>query len=195
VSGDVLYDGESFTRAEPEARSLMLRGFGVTYQKGALWGGFTLAENIALVLEQYTDLPPAEIRDLAEFKLALVGLSGFEEYYPSAVSGGMQKRAALARALALDPEVLFFDEPSAGLDPPTSRRLDELIVELRDSLSATVVIVTHELASILSIGDNGAFVDSQTLIAQGHPRELLEHCEDERVQQFLRRETGAGKKP
>jgi phospholipid/cholesterol/gamma-HCH transport system ATP-binding protein len=194
AAGDVLYNGESFTHAEPQARSKMLCGFGVTYQKGALWGGLTLSENIGLVLEQYTDLPAAEIRELAAFKLSLVGLAGFEDFYPAAISGGMQKRAALARAMALDPEVLFFDEPSAGLDPPTSRRLDELIVELRDSLSATVVIVTHELASLLSIGDNGVFVDPQekTMIAQGSPSELLESCQDERVQQFLRRGPTAG---
>ena len=135
------------------------------------------------------ELKPAEIRELAALKLALVGLKGFEDYYPSQISGGMQKRAGLARAMALDPEVLFFDEPSAGLDPISSRLLDELILELRASLGATVVVVTHELASIFAIGDNGVYLDAETrtMIAQGSPRDMLEHCNDPKVQRFLTR--------
>jgi phospholipid/cholesterol/gamma-HCH transport system ATP-binding protein len=149
----------------------------------------TLAENIGMLLEEYTDLTPTEIREVASLKLALVGLKGFEDYYPSQISGGMQKRAGLARAMALDPEVLFFDEPSAGLDPISSRLLDELILELRDSLGATVVVVTHELASIFTIGNNSVFLDAdtKTMTASGDPKELLAHCPDPKVRAFLRR--------
>ena len=187
--GDVLYDGQSLWQAEPDERERMMRRFGVLYQSGALWSSMTLAENVALPLEQYTDLSPSQIRDLVSFKLALVGLAGFEAYYPSALSGGMQKRAGLARAMALDPDTLFFDEPSAGLDPPSSRRLDDLILELRDSLGATVVVVTHELASILTIGTNSIFLDAETktMIAQGHPKQLLAESQDPKVRQFLTR--------
>ena len=149
----------------------------------------TLAENIGLLLEDYTDLNAAEIREVASLKLALVGLKGFEDYYPSEISGGMQKRAGLARAMALDPEVLFFDEPSAGLDPVSARRLDELILELRDSLGATVVVVTHEVASILTIGNNSIFLDADTnaIIARGHPKELLARSTEPKVRAFLTR--------
>ena len=188
-AGDVAYAGTSFTRAERDERARMLRRFGVLYQRGALWSSRTLAENVALVLEEYTSLGPAEIREVASFKLALVGLSGYEDRMPDELSGGMQKRAGIARAMALDPEILFLDEPSAGLDPITSRRLDELIVELRDSLGATIVVVTHELASLLEIGDNGVFLDAETrsILARGAPRELRESCPEPRVQAFLRR--------
>ena len=152
-----------------------LRSFGVLFQSGALWSSMTLAENIGLVLGEYTGFPPDEIRAIARLKLALVGLKGFEDYYPAEISGGMCKRAGLARALALDPDVLFFDEPSAGLDPISSRNLDELILQLRDSLGATFVVVTHELASIFTIADNSVFLDpnTRTMRAQGNPRELL----------------------
>jgi phospholipid/cholesterol/gamma-HCH transport system ATP-binding protein len=144
---------------------------------------------VALPLEAFTDLPRRQIREIVALKLALVGLAGFESFYPSEVSGGMLKRAGVARAMALDPDILFFDEPSAGLDPVSSRRLDDLILELRDSLGATVVVVTHELASIFAIGDNAVFLDGETRtqIATGHPRELLAHCENPKVQRFLRR--------
>jgi phospholipid/cholesterol/gamma-HCH transport system ATP-binding protein len=187
--GEVFYHDESFTRAEPEQRRQMLQRFGVLYQKGALWSSMTLAENVGIPLEEYTDLSPADIRDVASLKLALVGLKGFEDYYPNQISGGMQKRAGLARAMALDPEVLFFDEPSAGLDPISSRLLDELILQLRDSLGATVVVVTHELASIFTIGDNSVFLDAstRTMIASGHPKELLAHSQDPKVRRFLTR--------
>jgi len=187
--GEIFYGTTNFTRAEPAERERMLRRFGVLYQSGALWSSMTLAENIGLPLQEYTELSPAEIREVASLKLALVGLKGFEDYYPSQISGGMQKRAGLARAMALDPEILFFDEPSAGLDPISSRLLDDLILELRDSLGATIVVVTHELASIFTIGNNCIFLDaeSRTMIATGNPKELLEHTQDPRVRRFLTR--------
>ena len=192
--GEVLYGDTSFTAADPDERERLLRRCGILYQRGALWSALTLSENVALPLEQYTDLPPGEIREVAALKLALVGLKGFEDYYPSEISGGMQKRAGLARAMALDPEVLFFDEPSAGLDPISSRRLDELILQLRASLGATVVVVTHELASIFAIGDNSVFLDgeSRTMIAQGDPKELLARSVDPRVRRFLTRGASGG---
>jgi phospholipid/cholesterol/gamma-HCH transport system ATP-binding protein len=189
AAGEVFYGAESFTRGDPEARERWLRRFGVMYQSGALFSSMTLLQNVALPLGEYTDLPPADIREVAALKLTLVGLRGFEDYYPSQISGGMQKRAALARAIALDPEVLFFDEPSAGLDPISSRRLDDLILELRDSLGATVVVVTHELPSIFAIADDGVLLDaeSRTMIATGSPRELRAHSTDPRVREFLTR--------
>ncbi|HWU40026.1 MAG TPA: ATP-binding cassette domain-containing protein [Candidatus Acidoferrum sp.] len=187
--GDVFYDGQSFWRAEPVARDRMLRGFGVLYQSGALWSSMTLAENVALPLGEYTNLSPAEIRDLVSFKLALVGLKGFEDFYPSEISGGMRKRAGLARAMALDPDILFFDEPSAGLDPISSRLLDNLILELRDSLGATVVVVTHELASIFTIGNNSVFLDAETktMLATGDPKILRTESPNPTVRRFLTR--------
>jgi phospholipid/cholesterol/gamma-HCH transport system ATP-binding protein len=163
----------------------------VLYQSGAMWSSLTLAENIALPLEQYTDLSKGEVRDLCSLKLALVGLAGFEDFYPSEISGGMRKRAGLARAMALDPDVLFFDEPSAGLDPLSSKRLDDLILELRDSLGSTIVVVTHELASIFAIGDNCVFLDAErrTQVAVGAPARLRDECPDDKVRAFLRRGT------
>ncbi len=189
AKGDVFYSGKSFWTAEPGERERLMRRFGILYQKGALWSSLTLAENVALPLEQYTDLNPSQIRELASLKLALVGLAGFENYYPSEISGGMQKRAGLARAMALDPEILFFDEPSAGLDPVSSRLLDDLILELRESLGATVVVVTHELASIFAIGTSSVFLDleSKTMIAEGAPKVLLAESHDPKVRQFLTR--------
>jgi phospholipid/cholesterol/gamma-HCH transport system ATP-binding protein len=189
ATGDVFYNGKSFWAAEPEERERLMRRFGILYQKGALWSSLTLAENVALPLEQYTELRSSRVRELASLKLALVGLAGFEDYYPSEISGGMQKRAGLARAMALDPEILFFDEPSAGLDPVSSRLLDDLILELRDSLGATVVVVTHELASIFTIGTNSVFLDaeSKTMIAEGDPKVLLAESRNPTVRQFLTR--------
>jgi phospholipid/cholesterol/gamma-HCH transport system ATP-binding protein len=189
AEGEVFYDGESFTRAGPAGRERLLRRVGVLYQSGALFSSLTLAENVGLPLGEYTDLSPAEIREVAALKLRLVGLRGFEDYYPAQISGGMQKRAGLARAIALDPDILFFDEPSAGLDPVSSRRLDDLILELRDSLGATVLVITHELASIFTIADDCIFLDpdSKTMIASGPPRELLAHSTDPRVRTFLTR--------
>ena len=187
--GEVWFDGQSLWQTEPQERERLMRRFGILYQKGALWTSLTLAQNVALPLEQYTDLNPSQIRELASLKLALVGLAGFEDYYPSEISGGMQKRAGLARAMALDPEILFFDEPSAGLDPISSKLLDDLILALRDSLGATVVMVTHELASIFAIGTNSVFLDSESksMIAEGDPKILLAECQDLTVHQFLTR--------
>src|SRR6266446_2860951 len=189
ASGEILYGTESFTAAEPARRQQMLRRFGVLYQSGALWSSMTLAENIGLPLGEYTDLTPAQIREIASLKLALVGLKGFEDFFPSQISGGMQKRAGLARAMALDPEILFFDEPSAGLDPISSRNLDQLILELRDSLGATIVVVTHELQSIFTIADDSVFLDAETrtMRARGNPKEMLAHSDDPAVQAFLTR--------
>jgi phospholipid/cholesterol/gamma-HCH transport system ATP-binding protein len=171
-----------------------VRHFGVLYQGGALWSSMTLAENIGLPLQEFTDLKPDQIAEMASLKLSLVGLKGFENYYPSQISGGMQKRAGLARAIALDPHVLFFDEPSAGLDPISSRLLDDLILQLRDSLGATVVVVSHELASIFSIADNSVFLDpgTHTIAAQGNPKDLLEHCDIPVVHRFLSRGEAQG---
>ena len=189
AKGEVLYDGVSFTSAPPEEREQMLRRLGILYQSGALFSSMTLAENIALPLGEFTDLSPPEIRDVASLKLALVGLKGFEDFFPSQISGGMQKRAGLARAMALDPDILFFDEPSAGLDPISSRLLDDLILELRDSLGATIVVVTHELASIFTIANNCIFLDveTRTAIAQGDPKELRDHSDQPAVRHFLTR--------
>jgi phospholipid/cholesterol/gamma-HCH transport system ATP-binding protein len=189
AQGQIYYGDENFTRADGAKRQEMVRRMGVLFQSGALWSSMTLAENVALALGEYTDLSPKEIADIASLKLALVGLKGFEDYYPSQISGGMQKRAGLARAMALDPEILFFDEPSAGLDPISSRLLDDLILELRDSLGATVVVVTHELASIFTIGNNSVFLDTETrtMIAGGDPKELLAHSQDTKVRRFLTR--------
>jgi phospholipid/cholesterol/gamma-HCH transport system ATP-binding protein len=189
AKGEIWYGAFNFTKGESDEREAMLRHFGVLYQSGALWSSMTLAENVGLPLGEFTDLSDSEIRDVAALKLALVGLKGFEGYYPSQISGGMQKRAGLARAIALDPEILFFDEPSAGLDPISSRLLDDLILELRDNLGATIVVVTHELASIFAIGNNSVFLDaeSRTMIAHGDPKELLKTCKDHRVRTFLTR--------
>ncbi len=198
ANGEIYYDGVPFWQSSDEVRTRKLRSFGVLFQGGALWSSMTLAENIGLVLDEYTDFSPAEIREIARFKLALVGLKGFEDYYPAEISGGMCKRAGLARALALDPDVLFFDEPSAGLDPISSRNLDELILQLRDSLGATFVVVSHELSSIFTIADNSVFLDpgTRTMRASGNPRELLRHSTDPAVQQFLTRgETPAPANP
>jgi phospholipid/cholesterol/gamma-HCH transport system ATP-binding protein len=194
--GQVMYEGKSFWEVEPEERALMMRRFGILYQSGALWSSMTLAENVALPLGEYTDLAADQIREICSLKLALVGLAGFEDFYPSEISGGMQKRAGLARAMALDPEILFFDEPSAGLDPISSKLLDDLILELRDSLGATIVVVTHELASIFAIGNNSVFLDpvTKTMIAEGDPKWLRDESPDPRVRTFLNRgiENGAG---
>ncbi len=190
--GQVFYGDLSFWEAEPAEQDRIMKRVGVLYQSGALWSSMTLAENVALPLEQYTDLRPSQIREVVSLKLSLVGLAGFEDFYPSEISGGMRKRAGLARAMALDPEFLFFDEPSAGLDPVSARRLDDLILELRDSQGATVVVVTHELASIFAIGTNSVFLDpeTRTMIAGGHPKKLLEECQDPKVHSFLTRGEG-----
>lgn len=191
-AGEVVFNKVSLWHQGEAARQAIMRGFGVMYQGGALWSSLTLAENIMLPLKEYTRLSASERKELASLKLALVGLSGFEDYFPAEISGGMRKRAGLARAMALDPDVLFFDEPSAGLDPVSAHLLDRLILQLRDSLGATVVLVTHELASIFAIGDKAVMLDpvSKTQIALGNPSELLQHSEDERVVEFLTRGKG-----
>jgi phospholipid/cholesterol/gamma-HCH transport system ATP-binding protein len=189
AKGRVLYGDVSLWDLDPAEQEHFMRRFGILYQKGALWSSMTLAENIAIPLEEYTDLKPKQIRELASLKLSLVGLAGFEDYYPSEISGGMLKRAGLARAMALDPEILFFDEPSAGLDPISAALLDELIIELRNSLGSTVVIVTHELASIFAVANNSVFLDAETktMIATGDPKRLLAECENPTVKNFLTR--------
>jgi len=187
--GEVLYGDVNFWEVDPTERDHIMKRVGILYQSGALWSSMTLAENVGLPLEQYTDLSPSQIREIVSLKLSLVGLAGFEEFYPSEISGGMRKRAALARAMALDPEILFFDEPSAGLDPISAHLLDELILEIRESLGATVVVVTHELASIFAVGNNSVFLDTETrtMIANGDPHQLLAESRDPKIRNFLTR--------
>lgn len=189
AEGEILFNGQSYWASSEGEQQKMLRKIGVLFQGGALWSSMTLGDNVALPLEEYTDLNPGEIRDVVRLKLSFVGLAGFEDYYPSELSGGMRQRAGLARAMALDPEILFFDEPSTSLDPVSSRRLDDLILELRDSLGATIVVVTHELPSIFAIGDHAIFVDSNTrsVRAEGNPRDLLQRADDPYLREFLTR--------
>ncbi len=191
ASGDIFVDGVNLWQASIKERNHIISHNGVLYQGGALWSSMTLGENIALPLTEYSNLNQKQIEEVIAYKLSLVGLAGFEDYYPSEISGGMRKRAGLARAMALDPNILFFDEPSAGLDPVSSRLLDDLIMELRDSLGATIVIVSHELESIFTVGDNAIFLDpdEKTIIATGPPKELLQHSKDPRVLNFLTRTT------
>ncbi len=194
ASGSIFYHDVDFWKADPKKRDEIMQRAGVLYQGGALWSSLTLAENVALPLERYTDLSPKEIRQISCFKLSLVGLSGFENYYPSEISGGMRKRAGLARAIALDPEILFLDEPSAGLDPVSAKHLDDLVMAITHYLKTTVVIVTHELSSILTIGTNSVFLDAATKTqgAVGPPRQLLKHSKNERVRSFLTRDGTLG---
>lgn len=189
AAGDVYFGADNFWKSTPQKQREIKQRFGVMFQGGALWSSMTLAENIALPLAEYTELSATEIKDVVAYKLALVGLAGHEAYFPSELSGGMRKRASLARAMALDPEILFFDEPSAGLDPISARRLDDLIIELRDSLGTTVVVVTHELASIFAIGNNSVFLDadSRTMIATGNPNNLRDESDNITVRSFLSR--------
>ncbi len=189
AKGEIWIDGVNFWQAPPGQREVIKRRCGVLFQSGALWSSMTLQENVALPLTEYTDLDPREAHEIASLKLALVGLAGFEQFYPAEISGGMRKRAGLARAIALDPEILFFDEPSAGLDPLSSQRLDDLILELRDSLGATIVVVTHELASIFAIGNDSVFLDNETrtIIARGDPKMLRDHSDNPKVRAFLNR--------
>jgi len=191
AKGKIIFDGIDFWKASSRTRSEILKRCGVLYQSGALWSSMTLLENVALPLEEFTKLPRKTIESICSLKLRLVNLGGFENYYPSQLSGGMRKRAALARAIALDPEVLFFDEPSAGLDPVSSKSLDDLILEMRNSLGATIVMVTHELASIFSIGNNSVFLDNETktMLATGDPKMLLKETQDKKILEFLTRGT------
>jgi phospholipid/cholesterol/gamma-HCH transport system ATP-binding protein len=187
AGGQVFVDGVDIWALSQPERDVMLRRCGVLFQAGALWSSMTLADNVALPLQEYTDLPPEEIEAQVMLKLAFVGLAGSEDRYPSELSGGMQKRAGLARAIALDPGLLFCDEPSAGLDPITSRRLDDLIVTLSRSVGTTVVIVTHELESLLSIGTDAIFLDpkEKRIVARGKPATLRDTCDNPTVRQFL----------
>ena len=189
AKGKVFYEDVDFWESDLETQQQIIRRAGVMYQSGALWSSMTLAENVALPIETYTDLSAGEIRDSVELKMALVGLAGFEEFYPSEISGGMQKRAGIARAMALDPEILFFDEPSAGLDPVSARRLDDLILQLSESMETTMVVVTHELASIFTIGSNSVFLDAaiRTMTATGNPKQLLAETQDPTLRLFLTR--------
>jgi len=187
--GKVLYYGKSFWDEDEAGQQAMMRRFGVLYQSGALWSSLTVGENVALPLQLYKKLSPQEIKEVVAKKLALVGLEGHEDSLPSEMSGGMCKRASLARAIALDPDIIFFDEPSAGLDPINARKLDDLILKLRNDLGTTLVVITHELASIFAIGNNSVFIDleSKTMIAGGDPKALLKDSKDPRVIQFLTR--------
>lgn len=189
AKGSILYGDKDFTATDPADRGPFIHRFGVMYQSGALWSSLTLGENISMPLEEAGNLSSATVRDLVAYKLSLVGLSGFEDYYPSQISGGMKKRAGIARAMALDPDILFLDEPGAGLDPLSSRRLDDLILGLRDSQGSTIVIVTHELASIFSIANKALFLDTATRTqgALGNPCELRDHSDNPAVRHFLSR--------
>jgi phospholipid/cholesterol/gamma-HCH transport system ATP-binding protein len=193
AEGTIRFGGEDFVAADEESRKAMLRRMGVLYQNGALWSGLTLAENVALPLEEYTDMDAEAIAEVVSLKLALVGLRGFESFYPAEISGGMRKRAALARATAMDPEVLFFDEPSSGLDPITASRLDDLILQIRESFGTTIVVVSHDLASIFKIADRALFLDhaEKTMTALGTPADLRDDPPSEEVHRFLTRNADA----
>ena len=188
-SGKIWIQDIDFINARPKEKLEIMKHSGILYQSGALFSSMTLAENVALPLQQYTDYSASKINQIVSFKLALVGLSGYEDYYPSEISGGMRKRAGLARALALDPEIVYFDEPSAGLDPVSSRNLDDLILEINRTLGTTIIVVTHELASIFAIAKNSIFLDKtiKTISAKGNPSELLKNPPNEQVFEFLTR--------
>lgn len=193
AAGRYTVEGEDYWAGDDDRRLAIGRRFGVLFQSGALWSSMTVGENVALPLEMSTGLGPEAIRGLVEVKLGLVGMLPAIDQYPSELSGGMRKRAGLARALALDPDILFLDEPSAGLDPITSARLDELILNLREGLGATILIVSHELPSLFAIADDGVFLDAatRTPIAHGAPAWLRDHCPDGQIQAFMRREDPA----
>ncbi|MBP5534962.1 MAG: ATP-binding cassette domain-containing protein [Alphaproteobacteria bacterium] len=188
-NGQIYIQGIEMGRATAAQKLEIMKHSGILYQSGALFSSMTLAENVALPLQQYTNYSQNKIRDIVAFKLALVGLAGFGGYYPSEISGGMRKRAGLARALALDPEIVYFDEPSAGLDPVSSKNLDDLILEINKSLGTTIIVVTHELPSLFAIGKNSIFLDKtiQTISAKGNPKELLKNPPNEQVYEFLTR--------
>lgn len=192
-AGTVHINGAELASADVAQRRRQLRRIGVLYQGGALWSGLTLAENVALPLEELSGLDAVTIAEVVELKLALVGLRGFGGFYPAAISGGMRKRASLARAIALDPEVLFFDEPSSGLDPISASRLDDLIRALAESFGTTIVVVTHDLASIFRIADRALFLDitQRTMTALGPPAELRDAPPNDEVRRFLTRDSGS----
>ena len=192
AKGKVWLNGKDFYAAGEKEQKILMQNCGILYQSGALFSSMTLAENVALPLQQYTDYSIGTIREIVALKLALVGLRGYEDFYPAELSGGMKKRAGLARAMALDPEILFFDEPSAGLDPVSSNLLDDLILEINRSLGTTIVVITHELSSIFAIGNNSIYLDAETkgISAKGNPHELLKNPPNQRVLSFL---TGGNK--
>ncbi len=193
MAGEVIIDGDDISRCSEETFHRILKKIGISYQGGALFGSMTLAENVGLPIEEYTDLPEKSMAALIKMKLGLVQLDGFENHLPSEISGGMQKRAGLARAMALNPKILFFDEPSAGLDPVTSADLDNLIVQLNRNLGTTMVIVTHELASIFAVAHRVIMLDkrSKGIIAEGDPEYLREHSQNRFVKQFFNRRAEA----
>ena len=187
--GQIYIQGIEISHATASQKLEIMKHTGILYQSGALFSSMTLGENVALPLQQYTNYSQNKIRDIVDFKLALVGLAGFGDYYPSEISGGMRKRAGLARALALNPEIVYFDEPSAGLDPISSKNLDDLILEINKSLGTTIIVVTHELPSLFAIGKNSIFLDKtiQTISAKGNPNKLLKDPPNKQVYEFLTR--------
>ena len=189
IKGSFDLFGIDYEEAGEESRQNLRQKTGILYQSGALFSSMTLAENVAMPLAQYTTYSQKTIDELVLLKLSLVGLKGYEDYYPSEISGGMKKRAGLARALALDPSIVYFDEPSAGLDPVSSAHLDELMLEINENLKTTLVVVTHELQSIFAIGNNSVYLDAttKTITARGNPKELLSNPPNERVAEFLSR--------
>lgn len=189
LSGEILIGGENIVGATGQTRQKLLQKFGVMYQSGALFGSMTLEQNVSLPLEEWTALPPEARSLLSRLKLQQVGLGEYADFFPSEISGGMQKRAAVARAMALDPLILFLDEPSAGLDPITSAGLDELIRSLSRNLGITFVIVTHELPSIYAIADRVIMLEQGTIVAEGKPQELRDHPSSDFVRRFFRRES------